>query len=264
MPTRTPYHASQPEKIEFDTLEVDCLPIDQEMEQAVQQFPVSAKRIAQATDKDPLLRRAREYVRKGWPRRGRNVPFFRVRERLTEQAGVLLLGTGSRARVIVPASLRSEVLATLHKGHWGIVYTKQLARQNCYWPEIDKDIEKMVRSCETCQAFQKNPQQWVAWPESEGPWDRVHIDFAGQFQGTTWLILTDGAVQLPFVVEMPSPTSQGTVNALQRIFSIEGLPRTLVSDNGPQFTSEAFERFCITNGIRHILAPPYHPRSMRS
>ena len=40
-----------------------------------------------------------------------------------------------------------------------------------------------------------------------------------------------------------------------------GLPKFIVSDNGPQFRSAEFETFLAENGIKHILTPPYHSTS---
>ena len=38
-----------------------------------------------------------------------------------------------------------------------------------------------------------------------------------------------------------------------------GLPNTVVSDNGPPFTSTEFKQFMDTNGVNHRRVPPYHP-----
>ena len=38
-----------------------------------------------------------------------------------------------------------------------------------------------------------------------------------------------------------------------------GLPDQIVSDNGPQFTSETFRKFATANGIKHVTSAPYHP-----
>ena len=38
-----------------------------------------------------------------------------------------------------------------------------------------------------------------------------------------------------------------------------GLAEQLVSDNGPQFTSDEFRRFMEMNGIRHVTDASYHP-----
>ena len=35
----------------------------------------------------------------------------------------------------------------------------------------------------------------------------------------------------------------------------------MITDNGKQFTSDDFGRFCKSNGINHILTAPYHQSS---
>ena len=45
------------------------------------------------------------------------------------------------------------------------------------------------------------------------------------------------------------------------LFSRYGLPEQIISDNGPQFTSEEFPHFMKMNGIKHVLCTPYHPSS---
>ncbi|XP_036347960.1 uncharacterized protein K02A2.6-like [Rhagoletis pomonella] len=52
-----------------------------------------------------------------------------------------------------------------------------------------------------------------------------------------------------------------TIAALQRILSVEGLPNTIVTDNGAQFTSSEFKQFCKNNSIDHLTTAPFHPSS---
>ena len=48
---------------------------------------------------------------------------------------------------------------------------------------------------------------------------------------------------------------------LRSMFARHGLPKQLVSDNGPQFTLTEFADFMKGNRIKHILSAPYHPAS---
>ena len=45
------------------------------------------------------------------------------------------------------------------------------------------------------------------------------------------------------------------------MFSRNGLCIQLVSDNGPQFTSDEFCKFMLTNGVKHIRSVQFHPAS---
>ena len=68
----------------------------------------------------------------------------------------------------------------------------------------------------------------------------------------------DAHSKWPEVKIMQSTTAERTVEELGEIFSDKGLPEQIVSDNGPQFTSE-FGEFTKRNGIKHIFASPFHP-----
>ena len=56
-----------------------------------------------------------------------------------------------------------------------------------------------------------------------------------------------------------SSTTQVTIEQLRELFSTHGLPRTIVTDNGPSFTSAKFYQFVERNNMQHITSPAYHP-----
>ena len=85
------------------------------------------------------------------------------------------------------------------------------------------------------------------------------MDFAGPFQGRTYLLVTDAHSKWLEIVEMTSTTASRTVEELRKRFSSYGLPEQLVTNNGPQFVSDEFARFIRLNGIKHIKSAPYHP-----
>nr|VZI10430.1 unnamed protein product [Spirometra erinaceieuropaei] len=140
---------------------------------------------------------------------------------------------------------------------------KSIARSFVYWPGIDGDIDDLVRRCSRCQQAAKMPprQPPVPWEPSERPWSRVHIDFAGPLNGVSYLILVDAYSKWPDIAPLNPATASATIAFLRRIFSQHGLPEVLVSDNGSQFISSAFEDFCRQHNIQHLRSPPYHPQS---
>lgn len=140
---------------------------------------------------------------------------------------------------------------------------KSLARSFVYWPGLDQQIENLVRKCHRCNLVAKSPRkaQNISWPTPSGPWNRVHIDYAGPYEGQNFLILVDAFSKWPEVIPMKSTTASHTVSKLQELFSRFGMPETIVSDNGTQFNSSYFNNFCTQNGIIHINTPVYHASS---
>jgi len=76
-----------------------------------------------------------------------------------------------------------------------------------------------------------------------------------------FLVAVDAHSKWPEVLTMTSTTTTKTIEALCDMFSRYGIPRQIVSVNGPQFTSAEFDRFINTNGIKHMCVAPYHPAS---
>ena len=97
------------------------------------------------------------------------------------------------------------------------------------------------------------------WPS---PWERVHKDFAGPFLDRMFFVLVDAHSKWPDFVEMKTTTSTKTIEVLRSIFSRNGIPAQIVSDNGSQFSSDhtdEFATFMKRNGIKHYKSAPYHP-----
>ena len=92
------------------------------------------------------------------------------------------------------------------------------------------------------------------------PWQRVHVGFAEK-NGKIFLVVADSHSKWLEVLIVNSTTAGSTVTELRKLFAAYGQPESMVSDNGPQFTSEEFETFLKLNGAKHVLCPPYHPAS---
>ena len=60
---------------------------------------------------------------------------------------------------------------------------------------------------------------------------------------------------------MKTVTAATIIRKLRQLFSQFGIPEVVVSDNGPQFSAQEFEKFCHLNGIYHVPVDPYHPLS---
>ena len=224
-------------------------------------LPISFKQLQTATRVDPVLSKVVKYSQHGWPANVPEIlkPYYHRKEGLSVELGCVLWGM----RVVVPSVCRAAVLKELHTGHPGIVRMKSLSRIHMWWPGVDKDIEQMVHNCVSCQAIRNAPPAAVlhpwSWPDQ--PWKRIHIDFAGPFQGSMFLVVVDSHSKWLEMIPMTSTTTEKTLEALSTLFAAHGLPEQIVSDNGPQFTSAEFETCMKKNGIKHIRSAPGHPSS---
>ena len=165
-------------------------------------------------------------------------------------------------RVVMPFVLQKRILSEFHQGHPGISRMKALMRSYTYWPRMDNDIEKLVRSCRGCALAAKSPPIKIQpWPKTDVPWSRLHIDYAGPINGSYYLVVVDSFTKWPEVFKCRRPTSTTTINFLNELFARFGVPRKIVSDNGTQFTGSEFKNYCKSLAIEHITTSPYHPRS---
>ncbi|KFD63863.1 hypothetical protein M514_12264 [Trichuris suis] len=228
---------------------------------AVQSLPVTSRMIREETAKDPWLQKVIRCLSRGWPkvRAPRLEPFYNRRQSLSITDGCLLFAD----RVVVPERLQGTVTTQLHSDHPGIVRMKALARSVVCWPGLDRQIEDIVRGCAACAAVAKLPAKVppCPWPPADRCWSRVHVDYAGPFEGRYFFILVDAFSKWPEVFVTEKITASATISFLSRVIAQFGAPETIVSDNGTQFTAAEFKSFCAENGIQHVLIPPGHPQS---
>ena len=141
--------------------------------------------------------------------------------------------------------LQSAVTSFINRGSQGFMVHK---------PPKSEDIEKLVKSCSSCQLNQSAPpvvplRLW-SWPTH--PWARLHIDYAGPVEGKMILVLIDAHFKWIEAVCTAGSTSAVVIEELRAIFACFGIPETLVSDNGTCFVSKEFESLLKANGVRHL------------
>ena len=194
----------------------------------------------------------------GWPHKAQEEalkPYYQRKNQLATDQGCLLWGL----RVIIPPTLQAEMLNELHATHPGVVKMKALARSIVWWPNLDKDIEDVVTSCRSCAAHRSLPPvaPLHSWPWASHPMQRINIDFASieQFQV---LVIVDNHSKWIEAIPLHSATASSTIDALRLFLASFGLPKEIVSDNGPQFTAQDFGDFCRNNLTKHTLVTPYH------
>ncbi|XP_063915497.1 uncharacterized protein K02A2.6-like [Zophobas morio] len=91
--------------------------------------------------------------------------------------------------------------------------------------------------------------------------EEIHSSHLGPIYGQKYLVVIDSHSKWLEVKTMNNSNASAVINYLTYLFSIFGLPDTVVSDNGQPFSSNEFSKFLQNNGIIQLFSPPYHPAS---
>lgn len=146
-------------------------------------------------------------------------------------------------------------------GHLGIVKCHEGARQAVWWPGLSTQLKNLVESCDTCareRTHHKEPLISSDFPER--PWDVLGTDLF-EWNNHQYLLVVDYFSQYIEVGKLSSTTSATVINHLKSIFSRHGIPSTVRSDNGPQFSSDLFSQFAKEWTFEHITSSPRFPQS---
>ena len=142
-------------------------------------LPVSDARwhqIKTASTDDPVLQELRSVIQCGWPLCRADVPqclypYFDIRDELTLQGELVLKGN----QLVVPASLRKELMAATHASHIGVEACIRRARDSLYWPRMTTELKEYIAKCDVCMAHRseqsKEPIQQHEF--AARPWSKV-------------------------------------------------------------------------------------------
>jgi hypothetical protein len=73
-------------------------------------------------------------------------------------------------------------------------------------------------------------------------WSKVGTDLF-HLNSRTYIIVVYYYSKFPEIVKLTDTTSEGVIIEMKSIFARHGIPDTVVSDNGPQYSSQEFGRF---------------------
>ena len=226
---------------------------------------VTWERVQHETAMDEVLKNLTRLVEEGFPETKEQLPynlreFFKHRENLSTCQGVILYNW----RVLVPRSLRQEVLEGLHSGHQGVVGMKARASNAVFWPGIDAAIQSVRDRCKTCNTItpsQSNEPAIIATPP-QYPFQQVCSDYF-ELDGATYVVMVDRYSGWPSIKYFAKGTanSQALIETLKEWFMNYGIPEEFSSDAGPCYVSAPTLSFFRHWGIRHRLSSVAFPHS---
>lgn len=220
---------------------------------------LTPKDVELASETDPTLKLIREAVSSGDWTRLSGTMYKALSDEIWVLGQLVLRGN----RIIMPESLWQHTLSLAHEGHQGIVRTKARLREKVWWPNMNKQVEQLVKSCYQCQLVgpRSKPEPIKSTKLPEGPWSEIAIDLLEIPGGNHLLVVIDNYSRWPEVVLVKKTDAQHIITAMKGLFRTHGLPDRIRSDNGPPFASNEFESFLRRLGIDHQKGIPYWPQS---
>ena len=222
----------------------------------------SIAKLKDTTREDPILGTVYQLTQQGWPHQRRHTPrmaraYWDFRDQLSTDEGLLLMGP----RIVIPSCLHEEYLQRLHQGHLSATKVQQNARQHLYWPGLDADIADYTRRCQECIRRSQPPKEPLQAHEvPQEPWERIAMDYF-YMNGRLYILICDYFSKFPFLFQVKTTSFANLKDHLEELFSVEGIPDEIMSDNGPPFNGKEFSSYLTGLGIRHTTSSPNYPRS---
>ena len=207
--------------------------------------------------KDPILYAVKNCILHGW-KNGQCPAYASFKDELCVINGIIFKGS----RIVVPVSMRNEMLCRIHEGHLGQDKQKSMARCVLYWPNMNVHIEEMSNKCAVCQMYKpaQCKESYHTDDDITGPWDKVATD-CFHFRGHDYLLLVDYYSNYPEIAKLASLSSSNVILNMKSIFARHGIPRVLVSDNATCYASRSFKTFADEFNFEHRTSSPGYPQS---
>ena len=127
---------------------------------------------------------------------------------------------------------------------------------------MGKDIQEVVEEYEVCAEYQpRNVQQPMQSHEIPSrPWSRLGCDLFS-LNSRDYIVPVDSYSDFTEVSQMNDTSTATIIEFIKQQFSRHGIPDVLVTDNGPQFTSQELNIFSRKWEFKHVSSSLCHPES---
>ncbi|CAH8533321.1 unnamed protein product [Dicrocoelium dendriticum] len=177
------------------------------------------------------------------------------------------LSTG-KPRPFVPRSFRRTIFDHFHGlSHPSIRSTVKLITDRFLWHNMRSDIRHWAKHCLRCQSS-KVHRHTVTTPGTfslpDARFRHVHVDIVGPLppsNGFTHLLTcVDRFTRWPQAVPLRDTSTESVSRAfVESWISLFGVPSTITTDRGTQFSSTLFRDLSRLLGCTHLRTTAYHP-----
>lgn len=198
---------------------------------------------------------------------GSNNKGFSLQQGIIRHKGRFWLGANKEAQQAILLSLHSSGIG----GHSGVQATYQRVKALFSWPALKQFVEQFVKSCSICQQAKsehiKKPGLLSPLPIPKEAWNMVSMDFISGLPKSknydTILVVIDKFSKYGHFIPMCHPfTALSVAQAyLDNVYKLHGLPKVLITDRDPLFTSNVWQELCKLTDTKMNMSTANHPET---
>ena len=129
-------------------------------------------------------------------------------------------------------------------------------------PGMTVALRDYVERCETCKLFdhKQHKETLMSHEVPSRPWSKVGSDLF-EMKDHHYLVLVDYYSSFIEVERLTTTNTTAVIRAMKKQFARYGVPGTLITDRGPQYTSNEFQDFAKAWKFQHNMSSPGHHQS---
>ncbi len=155
---------------------------------------------------------------------------------------------------IMPKENRKDSVIRIHEtlNHRGVKGTYYNLKQNWYWPGMKDEISRILKECDVCSINNRKTTGGCDFVATRNKLEKVALDIMdiGEFKRYV-LLGIDYFTRRVWGIVLRSKETSEVIRAVQEWIKEDGFPEELITDNGKEFCSSIFEKWCSENNISH-------------
>lgn len=166
--------------------------------------------------------------------------------------------------------MHNSVIRQIHEqGHFASKKMSELIMREYWIDDLSAKLDRFTQSCVSCilasRKAGKKEGLLYPIPKDEIPLTTYHIDHLGPLTASSKqyryiFTVMDSFSKFVWIYPVKSTTADEVIKKLDLQKSVFGSPKRIISDRGSAFTSTAFDLYCESEGIEHLLITTGVPR----
>ncbi|KAJ9534185.1 hypothetical protein QJQ45_007005 [Haematococcus lacustris] len=185
-------------------------------------------------------------------------------------------GRGTPLLYIPAGPLRTDLLCEAHDvptaGHLGRDKTYLRLSRLVYWPRMAAAVHDYIRTCTLCQRNKSSTTKPFGLlqplPVPQHRWEQVSMDLITQLPVTSAghdaiVVFVDKLTKMIHTVPTTTTVSAPELAQLffDSVFKYHGLPKVIISDRDPRFTSNFWQQLFAKTGTHLNISTANHPQT---